>query len=100
MSTGLTVRTPTLEIGYEAHGDASGFPVVLLHGFPDDVRAWDAVAPPLVAAGYRVLVPYLRGYGPTRPWSGWYARSCTRPARTSCRPRRRTRSSRRTGRRA
>src|SRR5919198_111242 len=66
MPTGLTVRTPTLEIGYEAHGDASSFPVVLLHGFPDDVRAWDAVAPPLVEAGYRVLVPYLRGYGPTR----------------------------------
>src|SRR5437868_10483690 len=66
MPTGLTVRTPTLEIGYEAHGDAAGFPVVLLHGFPDDARAWDDVAPPLAAAGYRVLVPYLRGYGPTR----------------------------------
>src|SRR4029077_13501725 len=66
MPTGCTVRTPTLEIGYEAHGDAAGFPIVLLHGFPDDVRAWDAVAPPLTAAGYRVLVPYLRGYGPTR----------------------------------
>lgn len=66
MPPGLTVRTPTLEIGYEAHGDASGFPIVLLHGFPDDARAWDAVAPPLAAAGYRVLVPYLRGYGPTR----------------------------------
>jgi pimeloyl-ACP methyl ester carboxylesterase len=66
MPTGLTVRTPTLEIGYEAYGDAAGFPVVLLHGFPDDARAWDAVATPLAAAGYRVLVPYLRGYGPTR----------------------------------
>jgi pimeloyl-ACP methyl ester carboxylesterase len=66
MPTSLTVRTPTLEIGYEAHGDAAGFPIVLLHGFPDDVRAWDAVAPPLAAAGYRVLAPYLRGYGPTR----------------------------------
>lgn len=65
MPTSFTVRTPTLEIGYEAHGDAAGFPVVLLHGFPDDARAWDAVAPPLAAAGYRVLVPYLRGYGPT-----------------------------------
>src|SRR5436309_14238235 len=62
----LTVRTPTLEIGYEAHGEGGGFPVILLHGFPDDARAWDAVAPPLVAAGHRVLVPYLRGYGPTR----------------------------------
>jgi pimeloyl-ACP methyl ester carboxylesterase len=41
-------------------------PIVLLHGFPDDVRAWDAVTPPLVRAGYRILVPYLRGYGRTR----------------------------------
>ena len=62
----LMVRTPTLRIGYEAHGPADGFPLVLLHGFPDDVRAFDGVAPPLAAAGYRVLVPYLRGYGPTR----------------------------------
>ena len=62
----LTVRTSTLEIAYEAHGDSKGFPVVLLHGFPDDVRAWDAVAELLVAAGHRVVVPYLRGYGPTR----------------------------------
>ena len=40
--------------------------MVLLHGFPDDVRAYDGVVPPLVAAGHRVIVPYLRGYGPTR----------------------------------
>ncbi len=39
---------------------------MLLHGFPDDVRTWDGVAPPLAAAGFRVVVPYLRGYGPTR----------------------------------
>lgn len=58
------VETPVLEIGYEESG--RGFPVILLHGFPDDVRAFDEVAPPLVKAGYRVLVPYLRGYGPTR----------------------------------
>lgn len=62
----LTVRTRTLEIGYEAHGAGGGIPVVLLHGFPDDARAFDEVAPPLAAAGCRVLVPYLRGYGPTR----------------------------------
>src|SRR2546426_3010671 len=62
----LTVRTPTLEIAYEAHGRADGVPVVLLHGFPDDARAFDGVAPPLASAGRRVLVPYLRGYGPTR----------------------------------
>jgi len=61
----LRVRTRTLEIGYEAHGDVDGVPVILLHGFPDDARAWDDVAPSLAAAGYRVLVPYLRGYGPT-----------------------------------
>ena len=61
-----TVRTPTLEIGYEEWGDAGGAPVVLLHGFPDDAHAWDAVAPPLTTRGCRVLAPYLRGYGPTR----------------------------------
>ena len=61
-----TVCTPTLEIGYEEWGDAAGAPVVLLHGFPDDAHAWDAVAPPLTARGGRVLAPYLRGYGPTR----------------------------------
>jgi pimeloyl-ACP methyl ester carboxylesterase len=59
-----TIQTPILDIAYEESG--AGFPVILLHGFPDDVRAWDGVAPPLVKAGYRVLVPYLRGYGPTR----------------------------------
>ena len=61
-----TVRTPTLEIGYEEWGDAAGAPVVLLHGFPDDAHAWSEVAPPLAARGCRVLAPYLRGYGPTR----------------------------------
>jgi len=59
-----SIETPVLSIGYEDSG--AGFPIILLHGFPDDVRAWDGVAPPLVKAGYRVLVPYLRGYGPTR----------------------------------
>src|SRR5215469_9272130 len=59
-----SVKTDALEIGYEESGQ--GFPIILLHGFPDDVHAWDEVAPPLVKAGYRVLVPYLRGYGPTR----------------------------------
>jgi pimeloyl-ACP methyl ester carboxylesterase len=61
-----TVLTPTLEIAYESHGKTGGVPIVLLHGFPDDARAWDEVAPPLAGAGYHVLVPYLRGYGPTR----------------------------------
>ena len=60
-----SIQTPVLNIGYEESGNASGFPVVLLHGFPDDVHAYDDVAPPLANAGYRVLVPYLRGYGRT-----------------------------------
>jgi pimeloyl-ACP methyl ester carboxylesterase len=61
-----TVRTAALEIAYAESGPAEGRPVILLHGFPDDVHAYDGVAPPLAAAGWRVLVPYLRGYGPTR----------------------------------
>jgi pimeloyl-ACP methyl ester carboxylesterase len=61
-----TIQTPVLNIGFEETGSPSGFPIVLLHGFPDDVRAWDGVAPPLAMAGHRVLVPYLRGYGATR----------------------------------
>ena len=60
------VQTPVLDVGYEEHGASGGFPIMLLHGFPYDVRSWDGVVPPLVDAGYRVLVPYLRGYGPTR----------------------------------
>jgi pimeloyl-ACP methyl ester carboxylesterase len=60
------IHTPTLEIAYEESGPADGTPVVLLHGFPYDPRAYDMVVPPLVAAGCRTIVPYLRGYGPTR----------------------------------
>jgi pimeloyl-ACP methyl ester carboxylesterase len=60
------VRTPNLEIAYEESGDAATIPVVLLHGWPYDPRCYDGVVPPLVAAGCRVLVPYLRGFGPTR----------------------------------
>src|SRR3954462_4926581 len=62
----LFADTEVLTIAYEQSGDINGFPIVLLHGFPDDIHAWDGVAPPLARAGYRVLVPYLRGYGPTR----------------------------------
>jgi pimeloyl-ACP methyl ester carboxylesterase len=60
------IRSDTLEIAYEESGPASGMPVLLLHGFPYDPRAYDEVVPPLVAAGCRTIVPYLRGYGPTR----------------------------------
>jgi len=68
MATSPVVKhllTPTLEIAFEEHGPPAGPPVVLLHGFPDDVRAWNGVASRLAGAGCRVLVPYLRGYGPT-----------------------------------
>ena len=58
------VQTPMLNIGYEEHGDASGFPIILLHGFPYDIRSFDGVIAPLVEAGHRVIAPYLRGYGP------------------------------------
>ena len=61
-----TVRTNVLDIGYEEHGEPSGTAVMLLHGFPYDVRSFDGVVAPLVSAGARVLVPWLRGYGPTR----------------------------------
>jgi len=61
-----TIRTATLEIAYQQSGPSAGRPVLLLHGFPDDVHAYDGVAPLLATAGWRVLVPYLRGYGPTR----------------------------------
>lgn len=63
-----SVTTPVLEIGYEAAGEPStgGVPVILLHGFPYDVRAYDDVADELVASGRYVVAPYLRGYGPTR----------------------------------
>jgi pimeloyl-ACP methyl ester carboxylesterase len=69
------VRTPTLEIAYEESGPRDGVPVVLLHGFPYDPRSYDEVVPRLVAAGCRTLVPYLRGYGPTRFLSAQTPRS-------------------------
>jgi pimeloyl-ACP methyl ester carboxylesterase len=65
-SSSRTAQTPVLDIGYVESGPPNGFPVILLHGFPDDVHAYDEVAPPLAAKGHRVLVPYLRGYGRTR----------------------------------
>ena len=61
-----TVRTPVLEIGYLDSGPPDGPVVILLHGWPSDVHDYDEVAPPLAEAGFRVLVPWLRGFGPTR----------------------------------
>lgn len=61
-----TVRTATLEIAYQESGPADGPPVILLHGWPSDPHDWDGVVPPLANDGCRVLVPWLRGFGPTR----------------------------------
>jgi pimeloyl-ACP methyl ester carboxylesterase len=69
------IEAGTLSVAYEEHGAAGGRPVVLLHGFPYDVRTYDAVAPALAEAGCRVIVPYLRGYGPTRFLSATTPRS-------------------------
>ena len=55
-----------LSIGYAELGPAEGHPVVLLHGWPYDIHTYVDVAPLLAAKGYRVIVPYLRGYGATR----------------------------------
>jgi len=60
------VETSLLRVGYEAAGPSGGFPVIVVHGWPDDVRTWDAVLPALHGAGYRTYAPWLRGYGPTR----------------------------------
>lgn len=56
-----TIQTPALDIAYEETG--VGFPAILLHGFPDDVHAWDDVAPALVQAGYRVWFPICADMG-------------------------------------
>jgi pimeloyl-ACP methyl ester carboxylesterase len=55
-----------LSVAYAEYGKPDGTPVVLLHGFPYDIHAYDVAAPLLAARGARVIVPYLRGYGPTR----------------------------------
>jgi pimeloyl-ACP methyl ester carboxylesterase len=60
------IRTATLDIAYEESGSAGGTPVLLMHGWPYDPRCYDDVVPPLIAAGCRVIVPYLRGFGATR----------------------------------
>ncbi|GAB3733351.1 alpha/beta hydrolase [Amycolatopsis oliviviridis] len=60
------VTTPVLEIEYEHAGEAGAPPVILLHGFPYDVRAYDEAAAILAAGGASVYVPYLRGFGGTR----------------------------------
>ncbi|BCU17081.1 epoxide hydrolase [Klebsiella pneumoniae] len=60
------IRAGDLNIGYVDIGPRDGQPVILLHGWPYDIQSYAQVAPALVQKGYRVIVPYLRGYGTTR----------------------------------
>ena len=60
------IKAGVLDVAYIEAGPATGKPVVLLHGWPYDVHAFDEVAPRLAQRGHRVIIPYLRGYGPTR----------------------------------
>jgi pimeloyl-ACP methyl ester carboxylesterase len=64
------IAAGVLDVGYVDVGPPGGRVVLLLHGWPYDIYSYADVAPPLAAAGYRVLVPYLRGYGTTRFLSG------------------------------
>ena len=57
--------TPVLRIAYERGGPIDGAPVILLHGWPDDVRTFDGVVLALQGAGFQTIVPWLRGLGPT-----------------------------------
>ena len=66
MTAARHVRTGILDIAYLEAGPADGPPVILLHGFPDDPLAYAEVAPILAGRGFRVLMPWLRGYGDTR----------------------------------
>ncbi|WP_315814842.1 alpha/beta hydrolase [Paraflavitalea speifideaquila] len=60
------VKTGILDIGYAEVGPANGQPVILVHGWPYDMHRYTTVSALLAARGYRVLIPYLRGYGTTR----------------------------------
>ena len=60
------IKAGLLDVGYVDMGPSDGVPVLLLHGWPYDIHAFAEVAPILVAAGYRVIIPHLRGYGSTR----------------------------------
>src|SRR5271157_2935983 len=60
------INAGLLNVGYAEAGPAGGPAVILLHGWPYDIHTYVDVAPLLASAGYRVIVPYLRGYGTTR----------------------------------
>ncbi len=74
------VNAGVLNIGYVEYGPASGPAVVLIHGWPYDASSYIDVGPLLAAAGYRVIVPYLRGYGSTTFLSGNAVRNAQQSA--------------------
>src|SRR5688572_6246258 len=59
------IKAGVLSIGYAEQGPSNGEPVILLHGWPYDINSYAEVSALLVAKGYRVIVPYLRGHGTT-----------------------------------
>jgi pimeloyl-ACP methyl ester carboxylesterase len=69
------IHAGALNVGYAEAGPANGPAVILLHGWPYDIHAYADVAPLLAAKGYRVVVPYLRGFGTTRFLSDATARN-------------------------
>jgi pimeloyl-ACP methyl ester carboxylesterase len=60
------INAGLLNVGYAEAGPANGSPIILLHGWPYDIHSYNEVVPILVAKGYRVITPYLRGFGTTR----------------------------------
>ena len=82
------IKAGDLDVGYVDEGPATGPVVILLHGWPYDINSFVDVAPILVKAGYRVIIPHLRGFGTTRlhqsqspaQWrTGRPGRRCHRP---------------------
>lgn len=66
MGTLKSIKAGDLSIAYEESGNVNGTPIILMHGFPYDVRTYDEVTKHLLTKNCRIIVPYLRGYGPTK----------------------------------
>jgi len=60
------IRSEVLEVAFESGGPRGGPPILLLHGWPDDIREWRTITPHLERAGFYWAAPWLRGFGPTR----------------------------------
>jgi pimeloyl-ACP methyl ester carboxylesterase len=88
------INAGELSVGYAELGSANGAAVFLLHGWPYDIHSFADAAPLLAAKGYRVIVPYVRGYGSTRFLSAdtRLANAC-RSAAVQCLPRARMQAS-------